>query len=56
MWSCRIYVVFLVFRKLYRLDATVKHRYEKRDVKLNVGQVFFQKFNRDVFDWFAGGN
>jgi len=30
------------------LDATVEHR-EERDVKLNVGHVFCQKFNREVF-------
>jgi len=25
------------------LDAAIKHRYEKRDLKLNVSQVLFSK-------------
>ena len=37
----------LVCRKLYILGTTVEHS-EERD-KVDVGHVFFQKFNHDVF-------
>jgi len=50
--------VFAIQEIVY-LDATVEHRYEKLKVKLikkNIGRVFCQIFNRDVFDWFTCGN
>ena len=30
------------------MDVNLEHRYEKRDVKVNIGHVFCQTFNRDV--------